>query len=145
MPASSEHGDAVTLYEVTASGFGQSWPYNIPNPLRLPVWADTKGNGTYDQKCQLPFSYGGIEYKGCITRDNDRPWCYTKTDSKGAGIAGEWGNCAPSGATIPTGRVGVVASNVTEMTTDDRHLINKSGSNYGKIDSIGPSGKSRWP
>lgn len=134
MPASSEHGKAVTLYEVTASGFGQNWPYHIPNPLRLPVYADTKGNGTFDKQCQFPFNYGGISYKGCITRDNDKPWCYTNVDSSGNNIGGEWGNCAPTGATIPTGKVGVVSNNVASLTTDDRHLINKSGSNYGKID-----------
>lgn len=134
MPASTEHGSAVSLYEVTASGFGQNWPYHIPNPLRLPVYADTQGDGNFNKKCQLPFKYGGIEYRGCITRDNDKPWCYTEVDGSNNGITGQWGNCASSGAIIPTGKVGVVSSNVSNLTTDDRHLINKSGSNYGKID-----------
>ncbi len=134
MPASSTFGPAVKLYEVTASGFGQNWPYHIENPLRLPVYADTKGNGTFDQKCSFPFNYAGVEYRGCITRDNDKPWCYTNVDGSGNAIDGEWGNCAPSGATIPGGKVGVVSANMANLTTDDRHLINKSGSNYGKID-----------
>ncbi|AOT09318.1 alkaline phosphatase D family protein [Pseudoalteromonas luteoviolacea] len=134
IPKSTEHGDAVTVYEVTASGFGQNWPYHIENPLRLPVYADTKGNGQYEQACQFPFSYGGTTYRGCTTKDHAQPWCYTQVDSSGKGIAGEWGNCAPSGATIPTGQVGIVSNNVSNLTTSDRHLINKSGSNYGMVD-----------
>ncbi|WP_281557521.1 alkaline phosphatase D family protein [Thalassomonas sp. RHCl1] len=134
MPASTEHGGEVALYEVTASGFGQNWPYHIPNPLRLPVYADTAGNGNFNNQCKLPFKYGGIEYKGCITLDNTKPWCYTELDSSGKGIEGKWGNCAPTGATIPTGKVGVVSADIAALTTGDRHLVNKSGSNYGKID-----------
>lgn len=134
MPASETYGDVVSLYEVTASGFGQNWPYSIPNPLRLPVWADNKGDGQYTNQCQLPFKYAGVEYKGCITRDHEQPWCYTKLDNAGNGITGEWGNCAPAGAAIPTGHVGALSDKITELTTDDRHLINKSGSNYGLIE-----------
>ncbi|ESP95432.1 alkaline phosphatase D family protein [Pseudoalteromonas luteoviolacea] len=134
IPASAEHGSAVTVYEVTASGFGQNWPYHIENPLRLPVYADTKGNGQYNQQCQFPFTYGITTYRGCTSKDHDQPWCYTKVDDNGKGIAGEWGNCAPSGASIPSGKVGIVSSNVSNLTTSDRHLINKSGSNYGMVD-----------
>ena len=55
-------------------------------------------------------------------------------DENGKGIEGAWGNCAPSGAEIPTGKVGVVSSNISSLTTGNRHLINKSGSNYGMLD-----------
>ena len=128
IPASSNHGQAVTVYEVTASGFGQNWPYDVPNPNRLKVWADNKGDGNFNQTCQLPFKYAGITYDHCITRDHNAPWCYTDNDNK------NWGNCAPEGATIPVGQVGKVPSNLGSVSTGDRHLINKSGSNYGQID-----------
>ena len=133
IPASEANGNAVTVYEVTASGFGQNWPYSVPNPNRLPVWADTKGDGNYNKRCKLPFKYAGITYKGCTTRDNQNPWCYTEVDDNGSGIAGEWGNCAPENSVIPTGVVGKISSKIDSLTTDDRHLINRSGSNYGKI------------
>ncbi|WP_440056624.1 alkaline phosphatase D family protein (plasmid) [Pseudoalteromonas sp. T1lg65] len=134
VPESEKYGAEVNVYEVTASGFGQNWPYDIENPLRLPIYADTKGDGNYTKQCKLPFKYLGETYDSCITRDNDKPWCYTDVDSNNAGIAGEWGNCAPSGATIPTGRVGVVSENIAELSTSDRHIINQSGSNYGLVD-----------
>lgn len=128
IPASNEHGEAVTVYEVTASGFGQNWPVDIENPNRLKVWADNKGNGQYNQACVLPFKYAGITYDRCITRDHDAPWCYTDSDFE------NWGNCAPAGATIPTGKVGTVPNDLGDVSSADRHIINKSGSNYGQID-----------
>ncbi|MFC3031716.1 alkaline phosphatase D family protein [Pseudoalteromonas fenneropenaei] len=134
IPASSEYGKAATVYEITASGFGQNWPYHIENPLRLPIYADNQGDGQYQLQCQLPFNYAGVTYQGCISRDHDKPWCYTELDSKGNGVKGQWGNCAPSGATIPTGKVGVVSEQMSALTTGNRHLINKSGSNYGMLD-----------
>ncbi|MGB0860932.1 MAG: alkaline phosphatase D family protein [Pseudoalteromonas spongiae] len=134
IPASPEFGASVTVYEVTASGFGQNWPYHIENPLRLPIYADSQGNGDYSKQCKLPYKYALVEYQGCITRDHDKPWCYTEVDENGKGIEGAWGNCAPSGAVIPTGKVGVVSSNISSLTTGNRHLINKSGSNYGMLD-----------
>ena len=134
IPASKEHGNAVKVFEVTASGFGQNWPYHIENPLRLPIYADHQGDKVYEQQCQLPFNYAGVTYHGCISRDHDQPWCYTELDDKQNGVAGKWGNCAPSGASIPTGKVGTISENITALTTSNRHLINKSGSNYGLID-----------
>lgn len=134
IPASSTYGQAVNVYEVTASGFGQNWPYHIENPLRLPIYADDKGDGNFAKACQLPFKYAGVTYQGCITRDNDKPWCYTQVDDNQKGIEGEWGNCAPAGASIPTGRVGAISKDIAKLTTSNRHLINKSGSNYGLID-----------
>ncbi|MCF2856426.1 alkaline phosphatase D family protein [Pseudoalteromonas sp. SMS1] len=134
IPTSVQYGKAVTVYEVTASGFGQNWPYHIENPLRLPVYADKKGDGQYTQQCQFPFTYGVTTYRGCITKDHDQPWCYTQVDDNGRGVNGEWGNCAPNGARIPNGQVGTVSSNIANLTTSDRHLINKSGSNYGMVD-----------
>ena len=128
IPASTEHGKAVTVYEVTASGFGQNWPHDIPNPNRLTVWADNKEDGNYNQACHLPFKYAGITYDQCITRDHSQPWCYTDANNS------NWGNCAPEGANIPTGTVGKVPNNLSSVSTGDRHLINKSGSNYGQID-----------
>lgn len=128
IPASNAHGEAVKVYEVTASGFGQNWPYDVPNPNRLTIWADNKGDNNYNTACQMPFSYGGISYDSCTTRDHDQPWCYTNQDTKA------WGNCAPEGASIPTGTVGKVPSNLSDVSTGDRHLINRSGSNYGQID-----------
>ncbi|WP_341502156.1 alkaline phosphatase D family protein [Gallaecimonas sp. GXIMD4217] len=134
IPASTEHGPAVTVFEVTASGFGQNWPYDVPNPNRLPVWADSQGDGNYGQQCVLPFKYQGISYDSCTSRDHDRPWCYTQVDGNGNGIEGQWGNCAPEGAAIPTGLVGKVPAELGAVSTADRHLINKTGSNYGQID-----------
>lgn len=128
IPASSQYGAAATVYEITASGFGQNWPYDVPNPNRLKVYADTQGNGQYNQTCHLPFKYAGITYDSCITRDHNAPWCYTNAD------ASAWGNCAPEGASIPTGTVGKVPNNLGSVSTADRHIINKSGSNYGQID-----------
>lgn len=128
IPASTTHGPATTVYEITASGFGQNWPYDIANPNRLKVHADTQGNGQYNQTCELPFKYAGINYDHCISRDHDQPWCYTNADNSA------WGNCAPEGATIPTGQVGKVPGNLGSVSTADRHMINKSGSNYGQID-----------
>lgn len=128
IPASAAHGPSATVYEITASGFGQNWPFDIANPNRLTVYADNKGDGQYQQACELPFKYAGITYDHCISRDHDQPWCYTKGDGS------EWGNCAPEGATIPTGKVGKVPSNLGSVSTADRHMINKSGSNYGQID-----------
>ena len=134
IPASTEFGAPVTVYEVTASGFGQNWPYHIENPMRLPIYADSQGNGEYSKQCKLPYKYALVEYQGCITRDHDTPWCYTEVDENGKGIEGAWGNCAPSGAVIPTGKVGMVSSDISSLTTGNRHLINKSGSNYGMLD-----------
>lgn len=134
IPASNEHGNMARVYEVTASGFGQNWPYHIENPLRLPVYADTKGDGNYNKQCKFPAKYAAVTYQGCITRDHDKPWCYTEVDESGNGVKGEWGNCAGSGATIPTGQVGVVSADIADLTTSNRHLINKSGSNYGMLD-----------
>ena len=134
IPASTEHGPATTVYEITASGFGQNWPNDIKNPNRLKVYADNQGNGQFNQTCKLPFKYAAISYDKCITRDHDKPWCYTQLDNNGKGIEGAWGNCAPEGANIPTGKVGKVPSNLGSVSTADRHIINKSGSNYGQID-----------
>jgi alkaline phosphatase D len=134
IPASNQHGAQATVYEITASGFGQNWRYDVPNPNRLNIYADNQGNGQYNQACQLPFKYAGITYDSCITRDNSAPWCYTQLDSNGKGIEDAWGNCAPEGASIPTGKVGKVPSNLGSVSTADRHIINKSGSNYGQID-----------
>jgi len=134
IPASNQFGKEARVYEITASGFGQNWPYHIENPLRLPIYADSKGDAKFANECKLPFKYAGVTYQGCTTRDNDKPWCYTQVDSNGNGVKGEWGNCAPSGAIIPTGQVGVVSENMASLTTGNRHLINKSGSNYGLLD-----------
>ncbi|GAP76047.1 phosphodiesterase/alkaline phosphatase D-like protein [Pseudoalteromonas sp. SW0106-04] len=134
IPASAEYSKAVTVYEVTASGFGQNWPYHIENPLRMPIYADHQGDGVYRHQCQLPFTYAGVTYQGCITRDHDKPWCYTETDANGQGVAQQWGNCAGSGAQIPGGEVGTVSNNIGRLSTGNRHFINKSGSNYGMVD-----------
>lgn len=134
LTADQDAGPAVTVYEVTASGFGQHWPYTVPNGNRLPVWADTKGDGNYNKQCVFPYKYALVTYDRCITRDHDRPWCYTQVDDNGTGVKGEWGNCASDGAAIPTGRVGVVTDKVSRLSTSDRHIINRSGSNYGLID-----------
>ncbi len=133
MPPSATGGAAVTLYEVTGSGFDQDYPENIPNPNRLPIWADTRGNGTYDARCQLPFGHAGTTYGGCTTADRTAPWCYTQLDAHGNGVPGAWGECAPAGATIPTGQVGSMSDNLLALTTQDRHIINKPLSKYGSI------------
>lgn len=133
MPASEHYGEAVSLFEVTASGFGQNWPYHVPNPNRMPVWADYRGEGSFDNRCVFPFRYDGVQYQRCTSSDHDRPWCYLRVDASGNGVAGEWGNCASEGAAIPTGRAGAVADDIYSLSTADRHLVNKSGSNYGFI------------
>ncbi|MBQ4852931.1 alkaline phosphatase D family protein [Pseudoalteromonas sp. MMG012] len=134
IPASHEHGKATTVYEITASGFGQSWPYHIENPLRLPIYADAKGDNNYTQQCQFPAKHAGKTYRGCTSEGREKPWCYTQLDNDGNGTNQHWGFCATTGDTIPTGRVGTVSQNVNQMTTSDHHLINKSGSNYGMLD-----------
>ena len=134
IPENKAAGKQATVYEITASGFGQSWPYHIENPLRLPVYADTQGDGHYTKQCQFPANYAGVTYQGCLTRDHDKPWCYTQVDSNNKGIEGQWGHCAPQGAAIPTGFVGQISPEINSLTTSQRHLINKSGSNYGLID-----------
>lgn len=133
MPASPAEGAAVTFYEVTASGFDQDFPEDIASPSRLPVWADTQGNGSYDARCQLPFGHAGKTSDGCTTAERTAPWCYTQLDASGNGIPDAWGECAPAGATIPTGKVGAVSDNLSALTTQDRHIINKPLSKYGTI------------
>ncbi|WP_255229493.1 hypothetical protein [Pseudoalteromonas sp. HM-SA03] len=54
-------------------------------------------------------------------------------DDNQNGIEGERGNCAPAGASTPSGRVGAISKDIAKLTTSNRHLINKSGSNYGLI------------
>lgn len=134
IPASPTYGAQATVYEITASGFGQNWPYDIANPNRLRIWADDKGDGNYNKACKLPFKASGTTYDRCITQGQNTPWCYTEVDSRGAGVDGAWGNCAPEGADIPTGQAGKVPTNLSRVSTADRHIINKSGSNYGQID-----------
>ena len=133
-PPSAAEGPAVTFYEVTASGFDQNFPEDVPSPNRLPVWADTQGNGTYDNRCKLPFSHTGTTYEGCTRADRTAPWCYTQLDANGNGVPAAWGHCAPAGATIPTGQAGVISSNISAYTTQDRHIINKPESKYGTIE-----------
>ncbi|WP_156312620.1 alkaline phosphatase D family protein [Marinagarivorans algicola] len=134
IPASTTYGPQATVYEITASGFGQNWPYDIPNPNRLRIWADDKGDGDYRKTCKLPFKASGRTYDSCITQGQNTPWCYTQVNNRGEGVAGAWGNCAPEGAITPTGQVGKVPNNLSRVSTADRHIINKSGSNYGQID-----------
>ena len=132
-PSSVADGAAVTFYEVTASGFDQAFPEDVPSPNRLPVWADSQGDGTFDSRCKLPFGHAGMTYDGCTTADRATPWCYTELDGHGDGVPGAWGECAPAGATIPSGQVGVISSDVVTYTTQDRHIINKPESKYGTI------------
>ncbi|TMO69408.1 alkaline phosphatase D family protein [Pseudoalteromonas aurantia] len=134
IPASDKYGKATTVYEITASGFGQSWPYHIENPLRLPVYADAQGDGRFTQQCHFPAKHNGKSHKNCLTQDRSKPWCYTQVDEQNTGNEAHWGYCAGNGADIPTGKVGVVSKNISQLSTSDRHLVNKSGSNYGMLD-----------
>ena len=137
VPSDPDAGEAVTLFEVTASGLSGSWSYSYrtPNPNRLPVWADEQGTGTFDKPCVFPFHYLGTQYLGCVYDGPDHePWCYTEVDSEGVGVLGSWGYCAPSGSSIPTGKVGTVADDVAQLTTSDRHVIDSAESNFGMVD-----------
>ncbi len=133
MPPSATGESGVTFYEVTGSGFDQDYPEDIPNPNRLPIWADTRANGTYDARCQLPFGHAGTTHGGCTTAEHGAPWCYTQLDANGNGIPEAWGECAPAGAAIPTGQVGSISDNLSALTTQDRHIINKPLSKCGTI------------
>ncbi len=134
IPASATHGAAVVVHEVTASGFEQNWPYRVDNANRMPVYADAQGTGSYTRRCLFPYKYAGVEYLGCTTRDHTRPWCYYERDASGAGVAGQWGNCAGAGAETPAGLVAALSPNHAALSTNDYFLVNQSASNYGRIE-----------
>ena len=135
VPGDPSAGDEVTLFEICGTGIGQNGGQVGLNPNRLPVWADDRGNEVYDTPCAFPFVHEGALYKGCVYDDPDLdPWCYKEVGPDGTGVEGEWGLCAPGGASIPTGRVGTVAGDIDRLTSADRHVVDLAGSNYGKID-----------
>ncbi|UXI67981.1 alkaline phosphatase D family protein [Tahibacter amnicola] len=133
VPASSSHGAAVPVYEITASGIEQNWPTTVENPNRMPVYADTRGGGENTNRCLFPFSYKGVTYRGCTSVDDTRPWCYFQRDASNVGIAGQWGYCATAGEQTPVGRFDTLSPRISALTTNDYYLVNKANSNYGLI------------
>jgi len=128
---------AVELIEMTSSGLRQNWASTKADPYRLPVVANTRGTGLYDQGCKIPFKYDGVWYKNCTTVQNPagqsgQPWCFTKVSSRGEGLGDSWGYCAPAGADIPWGRQGRVGNPATFAR--DPYKIQLATSNYGRIE-----------
>ena len=49
------------------------------------------------KQCVFPFKYQDVIYHNCTTvKNNNVPWCSTKTDEKGNYITGQFGNCSQS-------------------------------------------------
>ena len=82
MPASNAGGGgSQKLYEVTASGIDQNWPYTIYNSNRVRTRsADHEGSGLFDVECNSECATGS---------GRNRPWCSTSGN-------GGWGYCADS-------------------------------------------------
>jgi alkaline phosphatase D len=74
---------SVTVYEVTASGIDQNWPYVVPNSNRIrpasnssKVLADTAGDGVFNNTCITPCVDEGRAKQGltCLFKDNAQSW-----------------------------------------------------------------------
>lgn len=97
MPASPTHGRSQILYEVVASGVGQTPRIKYyPNTLRIRLRScDTNGDGYYFNECKFPFNYNNQIYYDCASinindRDPNKSWCLYKVDDTSA-----WGYCIP--------------------------------------------------
>jgi hypothetical protein len=117
---------AVTLYEVTASGIDQNWPYDVPNPNPVTFQkADDKESGDYVNECEFPFTYAaGVEYNECTSAGHNTEWCYTL---KGAG---QWGNCEPYNLLVAN--EAITASNDFTCSGQSLHVCSAQA-NYGGI------------
>eukprot|EP00035_Acanthoeca_spectabilis_P039104 m.59035 g.59035 ORF g.59035 m.59035 type:complete len:527 (+) comp9439_c0_seq1:618-2198(+) len=98
IPASSTHGAAATVYELTASGLDANWFsstiqfYNDNRATDVPT-CDTQNNGHMANTCVFPFIYEGVTYNECTMEDLNVPWCYHQVDAQGVGVSGQWGVC----------------------------------------------------
>ena len=53
----------------------------------------TNGGNEVNKECVFPFTFKNVKYEACTVNKDTRPWCYTKVDSEGNGVSGEWGYC----------------------------------------------------
>merc|ERR1712244_158593 len=60
--------------------------------LRIPNNCETTTGST----CVFPFTYKGVSYSQCTYADSSLPWCATATDSSGAVVTNNWGDCVIS-------------------------------------------------
>ena len=68
----------------------------------------TVGGPSRGADCQFPFTFGGVERRGCIT-DQDPGgalWCSTQTDRAGNHLTGSWAHCSPDCPVDSGGQVG---------------------------------------
>ena len=132
MPAAEDYGQSQVIYEVTASGIDQNFPYPDPNANRLKVRsADTAGDGVYQRECQFPFKYEGVEYDDCIMGTEDTPWCATLVDAERNYMSGDWGYCLPEGDELVP-RANITVSN--EKSCYEALHVCKAQANYGGIE-----------
>merc|ERR1719150_204502 len=62
---------------------------------RVPNSCTTQTGAT----CVFPFKYKDVEYTQCSYAESPVPWCATLTDSAGAVVTGNWGDCQISSTT----------------------------------------------
>merc|ERR1712154_189553 len=65
---------------------------------RVPNSCTTQTGAT----CVFPFKYKDVEYTQCSYAESPVPWCATLTDSAGAVVTGNWGDCQISSTTSCT-------------------------------------------
>jgi alkaline phosphatase D len=132
MPGSPSGGAPQTLYEVTASGIDQNWPYTVANTNRVRVrTADFQGDGKFVNECNFPFVYGGVTYNDCTNVGHTALWCSTQTTTGNAHVAGQWGNCLPEADELVP-RASISFSNENTCTDNYLHVCS-ARANYGGI------------
>ncbi|CAL4086097.1 unnamed protein product [Meganyctiphanes norvegica] len=66
-------------------------------------------NGSCPSFCKFPFTYKGVTYTACTTKDDPagRSWCSIKTDSTGnhIGQGNNWRHCEDCGSNLNSDRV----------------------------------------
>lgn len=130
MPASPLYGDPRVLYEVTASGIMQNWPYDIENSNRVRERsADLRGSGPFIHACSFPFIYGGTVYTTCTGADADFDWCSLEVDAAGAHIPGRWGVCAPPDQEPAQ----ALFSNSSQTCSGSKFHVCSALGNYGSV------------
>merc|ERR1712154_294074 len=80
--------------------------------LRIPNNCETTTGST----CVFPFTYKGVSYSQCTYADSSLPWCATATDSSGAVVTNNWGDCVIS-STSSCQEESTTSSPVTTTTT----------------------------
>merc|ERR1719150_1535850 len=65
---------------------------------RIPNSCVTQSGST----CVFPFKYKDVEYTQCTYAESPLPWCATLTDSSGAVVTGQWGDCQISSSSSCT-------------------------------------------